>query len=91
MSKQTTVDTSIQDTLNKKAKRKQLITSLLPYCGLVFIIIFFCITCGSKFMDGQNVENLVNQCFTSVIVVAGACFIYATGAMDMSVGAILGM
>ena len=41
MSKQTTVDTSIQDTLNKKAKQKQLITTLLPYCGLVFIIIFF--------------------------------------------------
>ena len=91
MSKQTTVDTSIQDALNKKAKQKQLITTLLPYCGLVFIIIFFCIACGSKFVDGQNVQNLVNQCFTSVIVVAGACFIYATGAMDMSVGAILGM
>ena len=85
------VDTSVQETLNKKAQRKQRITAVLPYCGLVFIILFFCVTCGTKFMDGQNLENLVNQCFTSVIVVAGACFIYATGAMDMSVGAILGM
>ena len=91
MSNKTTVDTSIQESLNKKARRKQLTTALLPYCGLAFIIIFFCIACGSKFMDPQNVQNLINQCFTSVIVVAGACFIYATGAMDMSVGAILGM
>lgn len=91
MSNKTTVDNSIQESLNRKAKRRNLVKTLLPYCGLVFIVIFFCITCGTKFMDAQNVENLINQCFTSVIVISGACFIYATGAMDMSVGAIVGM
>lgn len=91
MSKQTTVQLSVQDELNKKAKRKKLLTAILPYCGLLFIILFFCVTCGSTFVDTSNLENLINQCFTSVIVVAGACFIYATGAMDMSVGAVLGV
>lgn len=82
---------AVQDALNKKAKRKSVLTALLPYLGLVFIILFFCVACGDKFMDSNNLSNLINQCFTSVIVVSGACFIYATGAMDMSVGAILGM
>ena len=91
MSSKTQADTSIQDALNRKAEQKKRITAVLPYCGLIFIILFFCVACGSKFMDGQNVQNLINQCFTNVIVVAGACFIYATGAMDMSVGTVLGV
>lgn len=84
-------DGSIQEMLNKKAKRKTFLTAVLPMCGLIFLILFFSVACGDKFIDKKNLENLINQCFTSVIVVAGACFIYATGAMDMSVGAILGM
>lgn len=91
MEKQVTDVNSIQSELNKKAKRKAILTEVLPLCGLIFIILFFSLVCGDKFVDSSNVENLINQCFTSVIVVAGACFIYATGAMDMSVGAILGM
>ncbi len=91
MGKQVTDVNSIQNELNKKAKRKAILTEVLPLCGLIFIVLFFVLVCGDKFVDSGNVENLINQCFTSVIVVAGACFIYATGAMDMSVGAILGM
>ena len=91
MDKHRIEDNSIQDELNKRARRKNILTAVLPLCGLVFLILFFSLACRDKFVDSRNLENLINQCFTSVIVVAGASFIYATGAMDMSVGAVLGM
>lgn len=91
MAKDLTAGTSIQDELNKKADRKNKLIAFFPYFGLIFVILFFGVTCGSKFVDVNNLQNLINQSFTCIIVAAGASFIYATGAMDMSVGAVLGM
>ena len=94
MSEATT--TSIQDALNQKAKRKKLLQSVIPYFGLVFVFVLFSLVCRndagqSTFLDSGNFTNLINQCFSNVLVVAGACFIYATGAMDMSVGTVVSM
>ena len=87
---------SLQEDLNKKARRQKLIREILPYCGLVFVFVLFSLICRddsgkSIFLDGGNFQNLINQCFSNIIVVAGACFVYATGAMDMSVGTVVGM
>lgn len=87
---------SIQEALNKKARQRKLIRTILPYCGLLFVFVLFTVVCRddsgkSIFLDRGNFQNLINQCFSNIIVVAGACFIYATGAMDMSVGAVVGM
>ena len=90
MANEKTAD-AYQEQLEKKARQKKLIETYLPYFGLVFLIVFFTITCGSTFVDINNLQNLINQCFTYVIVAAGASFIYATGAMDMSVGTVVGM
>lgn len=89
-------DTSIQEALNKKAQQKKMMRSVIPYFGLVFVFALFSIVCRndagqSTFLDIGNFQNLINQCFSNVLVVAGACFIYATGAMDMSVGAVVSM
>jgi ribose transport system permease protein len=86
-----TEEISFQEKLDKTAHRKKVMANILPYMGLVFVIVFFSIACGDKFVDINNLANLINQSFTYIIVAAGASFIYATGAMDMSVGTVLGM
>lgn len=96
MSERAKKDASIQEALDKKAHRIKLIKEILPYCGLVFVFVLFSLVCrddngNSIFLHKGNFENLINQCFSNIIVVAGACFIYATGAMDMSVGTVVGM
>ena len=79
----------IQLKLNKTATRKNLITKVLPFTGLIFLILLFSLTTDGKFLDDSNFSVLVNQCFTLVIISVGAAFVYASGSMDMSIGGVL--
>lgn len=84
------VDTDeIQLKLNQAARRKDIVTKVLPFTGLVFLLILFSLTTNGLFLDESNFAVLVNQCFTLVIIAVGAAFVYASGAMDMSVGGVL--
>lgn len=87
MEKTTQID-SIQLELNKKARRKDITTMVLPYVGLIFVVVLFTVITQGNFVSGSNLENLVNQCFQITIVAVGAAFIYAAGMMDMSVGSV---
>ena len=45
---------NIQLKLNKAAKRKNLITKVLPFTGLAFLILLFSLTTDGKFLDESN-------------------------------------
>ena len=79
----------IQLKLNQAAKRKDIITKVLPFTGLVFLVLLFSLTTDGKFLDESNFSVLVNQCFTLVTISVGAAFVYASGSMDMSIGGVL--
>lgn len=81
----------IQDQLNEKEKKKQLFLSILPFAGLIFIVIFLGILTGGKLFSTGNLMNIVNQCFTVAIIGIGASFVYAHGGMDFSMGPICGL
>lgn len=81
----------IQEELDKKAARKQLLSRIIPYVGLAFVLVFFSIVTGGRFISSANLVNMVNQCFTLVIVAVGASFVYAHGGMDFSIGASCGV
>lgn len=80
---------NIQLELNKKSKRKNVLLKILPFTGLVFLIILFSFTTNGSFLTSSNLTNLVNQSFTLVLVAVGAAFIYAAGMMDISIGAVV--
>lgn len=69
-------------------QRKQLIRSLLPAAGLLFVIAFFGIVTGGRVFSKSNIVSILNQCFTLVIAAVGGTFVYAHGGMDMSIGAV---
>ena len=79
----------IQQKLNRIAMRKERLTQFLPYAGIVILIILFTALTKGKFIAAENLNLLLNQCFTMVIVIVGATFLYSTGSMDMAIGQVL--
>lgn len=87
-----TIDTAseeeLQARLNRKARRSERISIILPFVGLIFLIMFFGIASHGVFLESGNLENLINQCYPLTIIAVGAAFVYANGGMDMSLGAV---
>lgn len=81
----------IQKRLDEQAARKNTISILLPYVGIVFVFFFFLIVTKGQLISSINLVNLINQCFTLTIVAVGASFVYAHGGMDFSIGATCGV
>ncbi len=81
----------VQARLDKTARRKEVLERILPYMGLTVLFVFFLIVTGGKLVSGKNLENLVNQCFTLMMVSIGGAFVYAHGGSDMSVAASCGV
>lgn len=81
----------IQKHLDQKAARRNKINNVVPYLGLVFVVVFFTIVTGGKFIGADNLGNLVNQGFVLSLIAIGSAFVYAHGGMDFSVGAVSGV
>ncbi|MCL1884073.1 MAG: ABC transporter permease [Defluviitaleaceae bacterium] len=76
----------IQEQLDKKAARSNLLSMIVPFLGLGFIFIFFTIVTSGNFISPINIENLIHQSFSLVIIGIGAAFVWAHGGKDMSIG-----
>lgn len=81
----------IQQQLDKKAARKKVITNIVPYLGLVFVLVFFQIVTDGIFLGADNLENLINQGFVLCLIAVGSAFVYAHGGLDFSVGSVSGV
>ena len=81
----------IQNQLNRQAARKNLITRLIPYAGIVLLCIAFEILTGGRFLEPENLKLLLNQSFNMVMIMTGAIFLYALGNLDMAVGSVMSL
>ena len=79
----------IQAELNRKANRKKKISAVLPFMGLITVIVLFAILTGGRFVSAENLKLLLNQCYTMVIVIIGGAFLYSIGGLDMAIGTIM--
>lgn len=82
---------AIQAKLDRKAKVRNIFSTILPFMGLVFLAFFFIVITHGKIINPTNLENLVNQCVSLTIISIGAAFVYAHGGMDFSLGAAAGV
>lgn len=64
---------------------------LLPFVGLIAIIIFFQIISGGRLITVRNGSVLLNQIFTIAIGSTGVLFVMAQGNIDFSIGGIAGL
>lgn len=81
----------IDEILIKKAQRKDRLRNVLPFAGLAFTILVLTIATRGVLLSGQNLVNIINQCFTTALVGVGAAFVYAYGGMDFSLGPACGL
>lgn len=81
----------IQLALNRKANQKERITLMLPFAGVVLLVILFEVLTKGQFLGMENLRLLINQCFTMGVVVVGGAFLYAVGGLDMSIGSVMAL
>ena len=86
-----TEELSIEQQLFHKAARKDRLIQILPYIGLVGVIVFFTAITKGQFVGGENLNSLLNQSFIMVIVIVGGAFLYSIGGLDMAIGAVLAL
>lgn len=84
-------ENDIQMRLNQKERRKNIVRRVSPFIGLAFVFIFFLIATQGSLVEADNLDDILNQCFTITVVVVGASFVYALGQFDISIGAVLAL
>lgn len=81
----------IQKQLDQKARKKDLLQSIVPYVGLLFVLFALGIATKGNLFSSNNLANILNQSFVLIIVAVGAAFVYAHGGVDFTVGAAMGL
>jgi len=75
----------------KKMSKKWDLLSIIPYLGLVFVIVIFGLTSEGKLFQPYNVAIVIQQTVALGIVCLGGVFVYSLGNMDISIGAAIGL
>ncbi|MBR3401540.1 MAG: ABC transporter permease [Parasporobacterium sp.] len=65
--------------------------TILPFVGLVAVIIILLIVSGGRIFDPGNLNNILDQSYTVVLLSVGCSFLYAHGGFDLAVGGIYGL
>lgn len=79
----------------KKSSEKNnlagVLQNLLPYMGLILVIVVFGIASKGILFSAYNVKSILTQTAPIVLMSMGAVFIYSLGNMDVSMGSAVGM
>lgn len=70
---------------------KRRITTILPFLGLIIIIAALGILSDGRIFNTGNMRNILDQCYTIVILSIACSFIYAHGGFDLAVGGVFGL
>ncbi|MCF0228117.1 MAG: ABC transporter permease [Parasporobacterium sp.] len=65
--------------------------TILPFVGLAVVIIVLWILSAGKIFDPANLNNILDQCYTIVILSVACSFLYSHGGFDLAVGGIYGL
>jgi len=76
--------------LMKKIKKWDWL-SIVPYLGLILILIVFSFTSNGNLFGAYNVSIVVQQTVALAIVCLGGVFVYSMGNLDISIGATIGL
>ena len=80
-------------TLTKKqaggSLSKEMLSTIVPFLGLIFIIVFFQITTGGKLLSANNLKTFSNYAFQSIVPACGLLFLMSQGEMDFSMAGIV--
>jgi ribose transport system permease protein len=75
---------------NKKAKALSVVKKIIPFMGIILMILVFEIGSQGKLLTRGNVNSILNQTIYVAVMAFGAVFVYSHGGMDLSYGGVLG-
>ena len=75
----------------EKPARKISLVAIIPFLGLAFVIALFSILTKGEMLVWRNLNTVLNQAYSVLLLALGATFIYASGCNDMAYGAVLGL
>ena len=65
--------------------------TILPFAGLAAVIIILLIISGGGIFAAGNLNNILDQSYTVVLLSVGCTFLYSHGGFDLAVGGIYGL
>lgn len=70
---------------------KQKLSFIIPFIGLILVVLTIGIVSRGVLFDSANLSNILDQCYTIVILSVACSFIYAHGGFDLAVGGVFGL
>ena len=70
---------------------KRNLDKILPFVGLLLVVGVLAILSGGRIFAKGNLNNILDQSYTIVILSIGCSFLYAHGGFDLAVGGIFGL
>lgn len=69
-------------------RRTVSVTSLLPMCTMLIVLLVFTAICGGQNLTGYNLSSVVDQSLTVMIGGMGMIFVLSHGGIDLSIGSL---
>lgn len=69
--------------------KRHMLQRIIPYLGLVVVIVFFAVLTGGKTLQPNNLRLIAEQSLTVLISATGVLFVMSMGSLDFSQGSIL--
>ena len=76
--------------VKEKAKAKEILQKIIPFLGIILMIIIFQVGGEGKLLTKGNINSILNQTVYIAIMAFGAIFVYSHGGMDLSYGGVIG-
>ncbi len=70
---------------------KNHLRTILPFVGLAVVVIVLGVLSGGRIFASANLGNILDQCYTIILLSVGCSFLYAHGGFDLAVGGIYGL
>ena len=75
----------------RQAEIKKEISRLIPLLGLILIVVLFEILSGGRLLEKRNLTSIFNEVFALLICTTAGVYVMATGNLDFSIGANMGV
>lgn len=63
-----------------------LVKGMIPYVGLIVLVVVFSLTTGGRFTATRNLANIIGQSMVTMIAACGSVFVMAHNNLDFSLG-----
>ncbi|MGN6714377.1 ABC transporter permease [Anaerocolumna jejuensis] len=84
------METIKTETKQDNRNLSELVRKLIPFLGLIVMILVFQIAGDGKLLTRGNLTGILNQTVYVAIMAFGAVFVYSHGGMDLSYGGVIG-